>query len=163
MLDETVVEELLDITNLYAFEAKINHSPALIMNVTPIGAARENLIGMVFEERISLDKNRTSIIKLCDDYANCFYKTADTEEKAYKIIIRYIDELIEKSKEEKSYYQHDEEIVQLFLIVAKMAKSSKSWLKEFVENMIVEYCSGTSRRDSVAEEILKAVVKKQFA
>ena len=41
-----------------------------------------------------------------------------------------------------------------------MAKSSKSWLKEFVENMIVEYCSGTSRRDSVAEEILKAVVKK---
>ena len=52
------------------------------------------------------------------------------------------------------------EIVQLFLIVAKMAKSSKSWLKEFVENMIVEYCSGTSRRDSVAEEILKAVVKK---
>lgn len=155
-----MVEELLDITNLYAFEAKINHSPALIMNVTPIGAARENLIGMVFEERISLDKNRTSIIKLCDDYANCFYKTADTEEKAYKIIIRYIDELIEKSKEEKSYYQHDEEIVQLFLIVAKMAKSSKSWLKEFVENMIVEYCSGTSRRDSVAEEILKAVVKK---
>ena len=160
LLDETVVEELLDITNLYAFEAKINHSPALIMNVTPIGAARENLIGMVFEERISLDKNRTSIIKLCDDYANCFYKTADTEEKAYKIIIRYIDELIEKGKEEKSYYQHDEEIVQLFLIVAKMAKSSKSWLKEFVENMIVEYCSGTSRRDSVAEEILKAVVKK---
>ena len=153
-------EELLEITKLYAFEAKINHSPALIMNVTPIGAARENLIGMVFEERISLDKNRTSIIKLCDDYANCFYKTADTEEKAYKIIIRYIDELIEKSKEEKSYYQHDEEIVQLFLIVAKMAKSSKSWLKEFVENMIVEYCSGTSRRDSVAEEILKAVVKK---
>lgn len=56
-----MVEELLDITNLYAFEAKINHSPALIMNVTPIGAARENLIGMVFEERISLDKNRTSI------------------------------------------------------------------------------------------------------
>ena len=36
-----------------------------------------------------------------------------------------------------------------------MAKSSKSWLKEFVENMIVEYCSGTSRRDSVAEEFEK--------
>lgn len=160
LLGETVIEELLDITNLYAFEAKINHSPALIMNVTPIGAARENLIGMVFEGRISLDKNRTSIIKLCDDYANCFYKTADTEEKAYKIIIRYIDELIEKGKEEKSYYQHDEEIVQLFLIVAKMAKSSKSWLKEFVENMIVEYCSGTSRRDSVAEADSKGGCEK---
>lgn len=112
------------------------------------------------EEHISLDKNRASIIKLCDDYANCSYKTTDTEEKACKIIIVYIDELIEKSKEEKSYYQHDEEIVQLFLIVAKMAKASKSWLKEFVENMIAEYCSGTGRRDSVAEEILKAVVKK---
>ena len=160
LLGETVIEELLDITNLYAFEAKINHSPVLIMNVTPIGAARDNLIGMVFEEHISLDKNRASIIKLCDDYAICSYKTTDTEEKACKIIIVYIDALIEKSKEEKSYYQHDEDIVQLFLIVAKMAKASKSWLKEFVENMIAEYCSGTSRRDSVAEEILKAVVKK---
>ena len=42
---------------------------------------------MVFEEHISLDKNRASIIKLCDDYAICSYKTTDTEEKAYKIII----------------------------------------------------------------------------
>ena len=78
---------------------------------------------MVFEEHISLDKNRASIIKLCDDYAICSYKTTDTEEKACKIIIVYIDALIEKSKEEKSYYQHDEDIVQLFLIVAKMAKA----------------------------------------
>ena len=101
LLGETVIEELLDVTNLYAFEAKINHSPVLIMNVTPIGAARDNLIGMVFEEHISLDKNRASIIKLCDDYAICSYKTTDTEEKACKIIIVYIDALIEKSKEEK--------------------------------------------------------------
>ena len=41
-----------------------------------------------------------------------------------------------------------------------MAKASKSWLKEFVENMIAEYCSGASRRDSVTEEILEAVLKK---
>lgn len=160
LLDEKAIADLIDITNLYAFEAKINQSPTLIMNVTPIGAAREYLIGIVFEERISLEDNRSSIIKLCDDYANCSYKTTETEEKACEIIIGYIDKLIEKSKEEKSYYQHDEEIVQLFLIVAKMSKASKSWLREFVENMIEEYCSGTSRRDSIAEEILEAVVKK---
>lgn len=160
LLDVKVIADLIDITNLYAFEAKINQSPALIMNVTPIGAAREYLIGIVFEERISLEDNKSSIIKLCDDYSNCSYKTTETEEKACKIIIGYIDKLIEKSKEEKSYYQHDEEIVQLFLIVAKMAKASKPWLREFVENMIAEYCSGTSRRDSIAEEILEAVVKK---
>lgn len=40
-----------------------------------------------------------------------------------------------------------------------MAKASKAWLREFVENMIVEYCSEISRRESIAEEILKAVVK----
>ncbi len=160
LLNEKVISDLIDITNLYAFEAKINHSPTLIMNVTPIGAAREYLIGIVFEERISLEDNRSSIIKLCDDYANCSYKTTETGEKACKIIIGYIDKLIEKSKEEKSYYQHDKEIVQLFLIVAKMAKASKAWLREFVENMIVEYCSEISRRESIAEEILKAVVKK---
>ena len=160
LLDVKVIADLIDITNLYAFEAKINQSPALIMNVTPIGAAREYLIGIVFEERTSLEDNKSSIIKLCDDYSNCSYKTTETEEKACKIIIGYIGKLIEKSKEEKSYYQHDEEIVQLFLIVAKMAKASKPWLREFVENMIAEYCSGTSRRDSIAEEILEAVVKK---
>lgn len=160
LLDVKVIADLIDITNLYAFEAKINQSPALIMNVTPIGAAREYLIGIVFEERTSLEDNKSSIIKLCDDYSNCSYKTTETEEKACKIIIGYIDKLIEKSKEEKSYYQHDEEIVQLFLIVAKMAKASKPWLREFVENMIAEYCSGTSKRDSIAEEILEAVVKK---
>lgn len=160
LLDVKVIADLIDITNLYAFEAKINQSPALIMNVTPIGAAREYLIGIVFEERTSLEDNKSSIIKLCDDYSNCSYKTTETKEKACKIIIGYIDKLIEKSKEEKSYYQHDEEIVQLFLIVAKMAKASKPWLREFVENMIAEYCSGTSRRDSIAEEILEAVVKK---
>ena len=130
------------------------------MNVTPIGAARENLINMICEERISLHNNRDSIIKLCDDYANCSYKIIDAEQKACKIIIGYIDELVEKSKEESLYYQYDKEIIQLFLIVAKMAKVSKSWLKEFVENMIAEYCSGISRRDSVAEEVLKSVVKK---
>ena len=80
LLDETVIGDLLDITNLYAFEAKINHSPALIMNVTPIGAARENLINMIYDERISLDNNRDSIIKLCDDYANCSYKIEVTED-----------------------------------------------------------------------------------
>lgn len=117
LLDETVVEELLDITNLYAFEAKINHSPALIMNVTPIGAARENLIGMVFEERISLDKNRTSIIKLCDDYANCFYKTADTEEKAYKIIMIEPQIKGEAQKIVKNNEDANEPILQLNKII----------------------------------------------
>lgn len=83
-----MVKDLIDITNLYAFEAKINHSPVLIMNVTPIGVARENLIGIVFEESISFDNNRASIIKLCDDYANCSYKTTDTEEKACKLYMK---------------------------------------------------------------------------
>ena len=112
--DTILMDNLHLITNLYAFEAKINHSPALIMNVTPKGAARENLIGMVFEERISLDKNRTSIIKLCDDYANYSYKTMDTEEKACKIIIGYIDELIEKSKAVQSHHHVDNMIFPLY-------------------------------------------------
>ena len=164
LLDEKVIAELIDITNLYAFEAKINHSPVLIMDVTPIGAAREYLIGIVFEERIRLKDNRDSIIKLCDDYTYYSYKTTEIEEKACKIIIGYIDKLIEKGKEEESYFRYKEEIVQLFLIVAKMAKASKSWLREFVENMIVEYCSGISRKKTVIDSIKnssdKAYVEK---
>ena len=160
LLDEKVIAELIDITNLYAFEAKIKHSPELTMYVTPIGAAREYLIRIVSEEQICLKDNRDSIIKLCDDYTNYSYNTTEGEEKACKIIIGYINKLIEKSKGEKSYFHHKEGLVQLFLIVAKMAKASKLWLREFVENMMVEYCSKIKRRDSIAEEILEAVVKK---
>lgn len=160
LLDETVIGNLIDITNLYAFEAKINHSPALMMQVTPVGAAREYLINIVFDGKINLENNKDSIIKLCDDYANYSYKSMVIKEKSCKIIIRFIDELIEKGKEKKSFYKYDEEIVRLFLIVIKMAEASKQWLKEFIENMITEYCFGVSRRDSVAEEILEAIVKK---
>lgn len=160
LLDEKVIVELLDITNLYAFEAKINHSPELIMDVTPIGASREYLIGIVFEKRINLEDNKTSIIKLCDDYVKSSYKTENVEEKACKIIIDYLEKLMEKSKIENSYYKNKEEILHLFLMVAKMARTSKVWLKSFLENMIEEYCSEFDRSDRIAEKILEAVVKK---
>lgn len=158
LLDKVVIEELLNVTNLYAFEAKIVHTPALTINVKPIGAARENLICLASEELIGEEKYREELIKLCDDYANYQNRTIEVEEKACKIIIGYISKLVEMCKQDKSYL-YAKDAVRLFLIVSKMARASKEWLTEFVEKMINEYCSGANRSNSVAEDILEAIVK----
>lgn len=159
LLDETVLVGLMDITNLYAFEAKIIYSP-LIMQVAPVGTARERLINAIYDERINIENNRDSIIKLCDDYANSINRTDEGKKKTCRIIINFIEELVEKGRQSKSFYEYDDKIVQLFLIVIKMTESSKQWVEKFIEEMIDEYHSGTSRKESVSEKVLEAIVKQ---
>ena len=159
VLNENLLVNLINITNLYAFEAKINHSP-LIMLVTPVGAARECLINVIYDKRINPEKHSSSIIKLCADYANSLNKSDAGKDKACRIIINFIEGLILRGKLSKSFYEYDKEIVQLFLILVKMTESSKQWVENFVENMIDEYNSSDSRKESVSEKILEAIVKQ---
>ena len=159
VLNETLLIDLLNITNLYAFEAKINHSP-LIMQVTPIGAAREYLIDIIYNKRINIEHNRASIIKLCADYASSLNKSDKGKEKTSRIMIKFIEELIANGKLSKFSYEYDDEIVQLFLIVIKITESSRQWVKKFVENMIAEYHSNDSRRKNISKKILEAIVKE---
>ncbi len=157
LLDDMVFEELLKVTNLYAFEARIGHSPVLSLAVKPVGAAREHLIRIAAEPRFSDEKYRKSVIKLCDDYSAYPKRTIDTEEKACEIIIGYINSLIEKIDQEKAYLV-SEDVVSMFLIVSKMARASKLWLTQFVGKMIDEYSSDLTKSHSVAEDILVAIV-----
>ena len=79
-------------TNLFAFEVRIIHTPKLSMSVRPIGAARENLIKIASKELIVEERYKESLIKLCDDYSNYENRMIDVEKKACEIIICYIDE-----------------------------------------------------------------------
>lgn len=158
LLDKSVIAELLNVTNLYAFEAKITHTPVLSLDVKPIGAAREYLINIALDSIWKEETFRESLIKICEDYADYSYKSVDIEKKACEIIIGYINNLIEMCKQEKAY-MYSKEKVKLFLIVSKMERASKQWLTEFVESMIAEYCDDTNRFYSVAEDILEAIVK----
>ncbi len=159
LLNDVLLIELMDITNLYAFEAKISHDP-LFMEMAPIGAAREYLIKLASDGKIDLVHNREKVIKLCDDYSNSDNKTIEVEKKACKIIIQFVEELMQDATDEKSFYKYDDEIARLFLITIKMTRASKEWVTKFIEDRINEYNSGASRRESVSEIILEAVVKK---
>ena len=156
-----MIGELLNVTNLFAFEARVVHTPKLSMSVRPIGAARENLIKIASEELVGEEKYKESLIKLCDDYSNFENRVIDVEQKACEIIIGYIDELIEKCKTGKSYL-YSKDLVRLFLIVSKMAKASKEWLCGFVNRMLEEYRSDLNRLDSVSEDILEAIIKNYY-
>lgn len=157
LLDKRVFKELLDVTNLHAFEARIAQVPVLSLDVKPIGAAREYLIDIALNSEWR-EEFRESLIKICSDYANCSYKLVEVEEKACKIIIGYINDLIEVCKQGKAY-MYSKEIVKLFLIVSKMARASKLWLSEFCESMIDKYRDNTDELACVSEEILEAIVK----
>ena len=161
LLSKNVIGELLNVTNLFAFEARVVHTPKLSMSVRPIGAARENLIKIASEELVGEEKYKESLIKLCDDYSNFENRVIDVEQKACEIIIGYIDELIEKCKTGKSYL-YSKDLVRLFLIVSKMAKASKEWLCGFVNRMLEEYRSDLNRLDSVSEDILEAIIKNYY-
>ena len=158
LLSKNVIGELLNVTNLFAFEARIIHIPKLSMSIRPIGAARENLIKIASKELIVDERYKESLIKLCDDYSNFENRMIDVEKKACEIIIGYIDELIEKCKNGKAYL-YSKELVKLFLIVSKMPKASKEWLCGFVHRMLEEYRSDLNRSDSVSEDILEAIIK----
>lgn len=158
LLSKDVIGELLNVTNLFAFEARIIHIPKLSMSIRPIGAARENLIKIASKELIVDERYKESLIKLCDDYSNFENRMIDVEKKACEIIIGYIDELIEKCKNGKAYL-YSKELVKLFLIVSKMPKASKEWLYGFVHRMLEEYRSDLNRSDSVSEDILEAIIK----
>ncbi|MCD8016093.1 MAG: hypothetical protein LUG99_23655 [Lachnospiraceae bacterium] len=158
LLDKPVIAELINVTNLYAFEAKITYTPVLSLDVKPIGAAREYLINIALDSVWKEEVYKESLIKMCEDYANYSYKSVDIEKKTCAIIIGYINDLIEMCEKENAYI-HSKEIVNLFLIISKMARASKQWLTEFVENMIAEYSDDTNRFNRVAEDVLAAIVK----
>ncbi len=160
LLDKGIIGDLINVTNLFAFEAKIVHTPVLSMEVIPIGAAREYLIRIASEKLKDDDSYRESLIKLCNDYANNLNKAIEIEKIACEIIINYIEILIEKCKHENSF-SYSKDIVRLFIIVSKMTRASKQWLTNFIEKMIKEYSITDSKLSNVAENIFEAVVKNQ--
>lgn len=158
LLDKSVITKLIDVTNLYAFEAKITHTPVLSLEVKPVGAAREYFISIALNATWKEDSSKEPLIKLCADYADYPTKSIEIEKKACEIVIGYINNLIEICTQEKAYL-YAKDILKLFLIVAKMASASQKWLTEFVENMISEFCDDDSRFNSIAEDILEAIIK----
>ena len=160
LLDEDVIYDLVCITNLYAFEARLSHTPALSLELYPIGTARENLLLSISQDMYSNEEYKLSLIKLCDDYSRYEDKKVDVERKACEILICYINEFIEKDTT-KELWMYTKEIVNLFLIISRMAKVSKDWLTNFVSLRIEEFTKEYHGIRSLAEAVLEAILSNQ--
>lgn len=162
LLDEEALNELISITNLYAFEARIINSPLLTLKLNPVGAARKNILLIVSRDFYSDKKHKSALIKLCDDYSRCVDKKEDAERKASEILIYYVKELMEEDKT-KGHWGYSKDIVALFLIISRLASVSKGWLTEFVSERIEEYIADNHGMRSLGEEVLNAILTNQDA
>lgn len=73
LVDKGIISKIISIVNLYAFEAQIieNDSVAISLDVKPIGKARECIISLLHRNwnNFKTILNKTSVLRLCEDYA----------------------------------------------------------------------------------------------
>ncbi|QEH67830.1 hypothetical protein [Cellulosilyticum sp. WCF-2] len=141
LISNNQLEMFIQITNLYAFEAKLllNSIGAINMVLKPIGRARESLIILLEKNNsyISNSVNRGDIIKLCSDYSKVSHRDKNVTVAACRMMECYLEEVMNK-KESGWYYSAKEEIAPFLEIIYPMAEASVEWLKEFF-NKVVEY------------------------
>ena len=158
LVKEEYIGEIIRITNLYAFEARImtKNIGQAFLRVTPIGNARESLLVLLAENWIDIKTklNKVDIIKLCDDYANQKNRCKSASNAACKIIESYIDE--EKLENRKSCYKT---WISLLRILYIMADASKEWIEQFF-GKLQGYCSGDeAEKQQFAYEIIEETLK----
>ena len=122
ILDFQSINELIRITNLYAFKMTVRHDSILSVDLIPIGEARKYLIEIIYNYDYDMVKSipDSLIIQLCDDYSICNKREIPVEKKACELIIRYIDELTNQALADDRSYLYTDEIVRLFLIICNI-------------------------------------------
>lgn len=161
ILDFQSINELIRITNLYAFKMTVRHDPIYSMDLIPIGESRKYLIEIIYNCDYDMVKSipNSLIVQLCDDYSICNKREIPVEKKACELIIRYMDELTNQALNEDKFYLYNDEIVRLFLIICKMSQASDQWIKSYVNSMIDYYNNDDKKYRGIAEAILKSILQ----
>lgn len=161
ILDFQSINELIRITNLYAFKMSVRHDPIFSMDLIPIGEARKYLIEIIYNCDHDVVKNipNSLVVQLCDDYSICNKREIPIERKACELIKRYIDGLTNQALDEDKFYLYNDEIVRLFLIICKMSQASEQWIKSYVNCMIDYYNNDEKKYKGIAEAILKSILQ----
>lgn len=161
ILDIQSINELIRITNLYAFKMSVRHNPIFSMDLIPIGEARKYLIEIIYDCDYDMVKSipNSLVMQLCDDYSICNNREIPVERKACELIIRYIDELTNQALDEDKFYLYYDEIARLFLIICKMPQASEQWIKSYVNCMIDYYNNDDKKYKGIAKAILKSLLQ----
>lgn len=165
LVEEGYIEEIIRVTNLYAFEAKVTNKQTnkALLSVTPIGKARESLLVLLNDnwEDIKQKVDKFCVIRLCEDYAKQKNRSEIASIAACKIIENYIEE-VENAREDGWYYQTDKTMMPLLQIVYMMADASTEWIKRFFVKLQTYCDSDDAKEQRFAYELIEETLKNTY-
>ncbi len=160
-ISKDLLLEFIKLTNIFAFETTIlNLEYENVYSILkPIGLGRAYLINLIYKNSIYQDNNNENyILKLCSDYSDVFIQNDIAVDSACYILEFYTEKKLENSSTEKNYHIV-EDINSCLLPIYKMAKNSKTWIKNFWAKRIQGYLTIDNKIHHIDEAILKYVLK----
>lgn len=165
LVEEGYIEEIIRVTNLYAFEAKVTNKQTnnTLLSVTPIGNARESLLVLLNDnwKDIKQKLDKSCVMKLCEDYATQKNRCDSASIAACKIIESYIEE-VEDAREDGWYYKTDKTLMPLLRSVYMMADASVEWIESFFDKLQVYCDSDDAKEQRFAYEIIEETLKNTY-
>ena len=153
--ENNLIDEFLDVINLYAFEVRlINNNIGHDLKLLPVGKARECMIQLVFNEKLYIDNRvkRTSVIKICSDYARNTFLVNSISNAICRMMEYYLE--IEMSDQYTDwYYSSEKRLGQYLSIEYMLAGAAKEWLYHFFELVKLRYLTGNSYECRWANDI----------
>lgn len=160
-ISKDLLLEFIRLTNIFAFETTILNLEYenVYSKLKPIGLGRPYLINLIHKSSIYQDSNNENhILKLCSDYSDIFIQNDIAVDSACYILEFYTEKKLENSLTEKNYHIA-EDINSCLLPIYKMAKNSKTWIKNFWSKRIQGYLTINNKIHHIDEAILKYVLK----
>ena len=160
-ISKDLLLEFIRLTNIFAFETTILNLEYenVYSKLKPIGLGRPYLINLIHKSSIYQDSNNENhILKLCSDYSDIFIQNDIAVDSACYILEFYTEKKLENSLTGKNYHIA-EDINSCLLPIYKMAKNSKTWIKNFWSKRIQGYLTINNKIHHIDEAILKYVLK----
>lgn len=158
--DSPILQEILDVINLYAFEAKIvDNGNGDNLELHPIGYARESIIQLIFSEKLFIGNviKHSSVVKLCFDCAkSIFYAKPNYDNSICDTVCYIIEHYLKIEIEDNQHdwhYASKKHIEHYLTILFMLADSSKEWLKSFFKMVSDRYLSENKKERYWARDI----------
>ena len=154
--ENNLLNELLQIINLYAFEARLirNNSNNQVLKLLPTGKARECMILLVYNEKLHItdELRKDFIVKMCLDFTKADCDNTESSSAACCIMEYYIDKEIE-DKVEGWYYSSEKCLGSYLTVVYQFAEFAKEWLEHFFDLIKDMYLSQSQQECRWASDI----------
>lgn len=157
IIENGLIDEFIDITNLYGFEINHYFEKKDYTLLKPSGIGREYLISLIWANKLykNSDINLQPYLKICIDYSTTTSRAKDVSKKASDVLCYFIDTYVEDYlKNEELYDIAYRKIKRPLESIYSFCPLTNEWLKEFFERIKVMYVSPRRREQMVAEDVL---------